>query len=215
MGRPEWLDLAVLNIGRSPALLTVKTLVMTASFAFLLEFARRSLNKPRPRVVLGLGLTLVLLSLVIALGLWRRLLWLDVAARCLLGSQLPSAQATSEKIPFLYALGLLVALAERMRGLMRAYDIVSRWSGKEFIVLLPVTHLNGACRILERLRAEIAAMGVPRRRTGHLQLRRGRAPRQGDHGQSHQSRLLLLGRGRRRLRFDQSSGMPRVLPETF
>jgi diguanylate cyclase (GGDEF)-like protein len=56
---------------------------------------------------------------------------------------------------------VLVALAERMRGLMRAYDMVSRWSGKEFIVLLPDTHLNGACRILERLRAEIAAMGIP------------------------------------------------------
>jgi diguanylate cyclase (GGDEF)-like protein len=61
---------------------------------------------------------------------------------------------------------VLVALAERMRGLMRAYDMVSRWSGKEFIVLLPDTHLNGACRILERLRAEIAAMGASPRSVG-------------------------------------------------
>ncbi|MGB5733746.1 MAG: GGDEF domain-containing protein [Thiohalocapsa sp.] len=427
-GASEWLDLAVLSIGRSPALLTVKTLLMAASFVFLLEFARRALNKPRPRIALGFGLTLLLSSLVAAAGLWGGLLWLDVAARYLLGltggllsgvaifrtmsssrsgerpwlvglailtavyallagaitppadlllapilnyprflewsggipvqvpraltavamavamwlgSQLPAAKASSEQIPFHYALGLagmllvlvpsgwgitetlgrqslhetqqnaihqarsasriinqeierigqtarllavndavaglarhqgkiespeanrvldnvaigatmmlsllaigfyivlhghevyelrvgalmiqlrdqahtdpltrlanrgwlrenferelmkadrhgsslaltmfdidhfkaindrfghqagdrvLVALAERARGLMRDYDMVSRWGGEEFIVLLPDTDLNGALRLAERLRAEIASMGVP------------------------------------------------------
>ena len=84
-GASEWLDLAVLSIGRTQALVTVKTLVMTASFVFLLEFARRGLNKPHPRAVLGIWLTFVLTSLVIAAGLWGGLLWLDIAARYLLG----------------------------------------------------------------------------------------------------------------------------------
>jgi len=160
MGRPEWLDLAVLNIGRSPALFTVKTLVMTASFAFVLEFARRSLNKPRPRVVLGLGLTLVLLSLLIALGLWRRLLWLDVAARCLLGSQLPSAQATSEKIPFLYALGLA--------GIM--------------LILVPsglgITETLGRQALFETLQHGLqqTPLGLPDHRPGDRAHRAGRPP---------------------------------------
>jgi diguanylate cyclase (GGDEF)-like protein len=84
-GASEWLDLAVLSIGRSQALLTVKTLVMATSFVFLLEFARRSLHKAHPRSALGFGLTIGLLSLVIAAGVWGGLLWLDIAARYLLG----------------------------------------------------------------------------------------------------------------------------------
>ena len=56
---------------------------------------------------------------------------------------------------------VLVALAERMRGLMRNYDIVSRWGGEEFIMLLPDTDLDGACGIAERPRAEIAVVGIP------------------------------------------------------
>jgi diguanylate cyclase (GGDEF)-like protein len=51
----------------------------------------------------------------------------------------------------------LVAIADRLRTMMREQDIVSRWGGEEFLLLLVETPLNAALLAAERIRAGIAA----------------------------------------------------------
>jgi len=125
-GAAEWLDLAVLGFGPAPGLVLVKTAVMTASFVFLLEFARRSLNRPRRRAILGYGLPFLLLSLVVAAGARGGVLWFDVAARYLLGlaGGLLAAAALYRTIPtsrsgtrpWLFALATFTAVYAVLAG---------------------------------------------------------------------------------------------------
>jgi diguanylate cyclase (GGDEF)-like protein len=48
-----------------------------------------------------------------------------------------------------------------MREVLRGSDLKCRWGGEEFLVLLPETPLQGACRVAETLRHEIADRGIP------------------------------------------------------
>lgn len=52
---------------------------------------------------------------------------------------------------------LLVALAERLGGAVRAQDLIGRWGGEEFLVVLPDTRLEGAIRVAEKLRVLASA----------------------------------------------------------
>ena len=56
---------------------------------------------------------------------------------------------------------VLRALATELRQQVRESDVVGRFGGEEFTVLLPRTDDAGACRIAERLRASAAALSVP------------------------------------------------------
>ena len=51
---------------------------------------------------------------------------------------------------------VLKAVANRCRSIVRAVDIVCRYGGEEFVVLLPETNLRTARKIAERIRTEIA-----------------------------------------------------------
>ena len=53
---------------------------------------------------------------------------------------------------------VLCEVAQALLNLMRPNDIVTRYGGEEFIVLLPEVELRGAMTIAERLRAGIATM---------------------------------------------------------
>lgn len=53
---------------------------------------------------------------------------------------------------------VLKAIAELMKSKLREQDIVCRWGGEEFLLLLPETDLNGALAIAERLRKGIEAL---------------------------------------------------------
>lgn len=55
---------------------------------------------------------------------------------------------------------VLESLAEALRKSMRDGDILSRFGGEEFMVLLPETGRSQAWRIAERLRQAVAAMDV-------------------------------------------------------
>jgi diguanylate cyclase (GGDEF)-like protein len=55
---------------------------------------------------------------------------------------------------------ILVALAEMMCADLRGQDLVARWGGEEFLVLLPGTHLDKACRVAERLWERIASTPI-------------------------------------------------------
>jgi len=55
---------------------------------------------------------------------------------------------------------VLRALATELRRQVRESDVVGRFGGEEFTVLLPRTDDTGACRIAERLRASAARLSV-------------------------------------------------------
>ncbi|CAN1213389.1 hypothetical protein TUMEXPCC7403_24500 [Tumidithrix helvetica PCC 7403] len=52
---------------------------------------------------------------------------------------------------------VLTHLASTMQQKLRSYDLLSRWGGEEFLVLLPNTSLQKAEEIAERLRATVEA----------------------------------------------------------
>ncbi len=56
---------------------------------------------------------------------------------------------------------VLETLAQRVRERLRASDILCRWGGEEFMVLLPETDLAGALQMAESLRQAIERMDFP------------------------------------------------------
>jgi len=57
--------------------------------------------------------------------------------------------------------GVLLAAAAALRQRIRAGDLLGRFGGEEFVVLLPRTSAEEACRVAERLRAAVGTASVP------------------------------------------------------
>jgi diguanylate cyclase (GGDEF)-like protein len=55
---------------------------------------------------------------------------------------------------------VLRVVAERMRADLRADDVIGRWGGEEFVVVLPMTPESGSLIAAERLRAAVAASPI-------------------------------------------------------
>lgn len=53
-----------------------------------------------------------------------------------------------------------------MTQLCRGQDIVARWGGEEFLLLLPATNLNAAATLAERIRAGVAGTSVDHQGSG-------------------------------------------------
>jgi diguanylate cyclase (GGDEF)-like protein len=62
---------------------------------------------------------------------------------------------------------ILIWISEFLRDTVRAQDIVSRWGGEEFLLLLPETSLKGAVVLAEKMREKISDTPVIRQET-HL-----------------------------------------------
>jgi len=56
---------------------------------------------------------------------------------------------------------VLQALADVFRGLIREVDVLGRYGGEEFILLLPETDMRGAVNIAERIRKTVQRLEVP------------------------------------------------------
>ena len=56
----------------------------------------------------------------------------------------------------------LIAIAEVLKNGIRDMDILARWGGEEFLVLLPETDLNGAMPIAERIRQQVGQIKLPK-----------------------------------------------------
>ncbi|GJD73536.1 GGDEF domain-containing protein [Methylobacterium goesingense] len=56
---------------------------------------------------------------------------------------------------------VLMAFAARMKAALRATDLIARWGGEEFLVVLPDVDANELLRVAERLRASIAEGPFP------------------------------------------------------
>lgn len=56
---------------------------------------------------------------------------------------------------------VLVAVASTLCGQLRDYDVVGRFGGEEFVVLLPGADTVEACRVAERLRGRVRRLAVP------------------------------------------------------
>ena len=56
---------------------------------------------------------------------------------------------------------LLKAVAEVMRGDIRATDIAARYGGDEFVLMLPETDLSGALRVADKVRVDISRLALP------------------------------------------------------
>ena len=55
----------------------------------------------------------------------------------------------------------LTRIAEAIAKGRREYDVCGRWGGEEFLILLPATTLAAATPVLERVRADVAALAMP------------------------------------------------------
>jgi diguanylate cyclase (GGDEF)-like protein len=55
---------------------------------------------------------------------------------------------------------VLASVGQRMRDVLRGSDLKCRWGGEEFLVLLPETPIQGACRVAETLRRELADRSI-------------------------------------------------------
>ena len=56
---------------------------------------------------------------------------------------------------------VLAAVGSRMRDVLRGSDLKCRYGGEEFLVLLPETPLDGARRVADSLRRELADVPIP------------------------------------------------------
>jgi diguanylate cyclase (GGDEF)-like protein len=56
---------------------------------------------------------------------------------------------------------LLRGVADVIRGAIRVTDVAARYGGDEFIVILPETDSDGALRVAEKLRRDIAQLALP------------------------------------------------------
>ncbi|WP_223806999.1 diguanylate cyclase [Marichromatium sp. AB31] len=56
---------------------------------------------------------------------------------------------------------VLVRVAEELRQCVREVDVIGRYGGEEFMVILPHAHLSAAREVAERIRVQVSALGWP------------------------------------------------------
>lgn len=62
---------------------------------------------------------------------------------------------------------VLVAIARKIQASLRTEDVLARFGGEEFVVMLPDTSLKNACDVAERIRIAISNIALPVLPDGH------------------------------------------------
>jgi diguanylate cyclase (GGDEF)-like protein len=62
---------------------------------------------------------------------------------------------------------VLVAIAKKIQHGLRTEDVLARFGGEEFVVMLPDTSLKHACEVAERIRIAISNIALPVLPEGH------------------------------------------------
>jgi diguanylate cyclase (GGDEF)-like protein len=82
-------------------------------------------------------------------------------ALCLMMIDVDNFKAFNDQYGHVAGDSVLVAVAEALREFLRPTDLVARFGGDEFAVLLPELHIKQARQTAERIRQQIAALSPP------------------------------------------------------
>jgi diguanylate cyclase (GGDEF)-like protein len=82
-------------------------------------------------------------------------------ALCLMMIDVDKFKAFNDQYGHIAGDSVLVAVAEALREFLRPTDLVARFGGDEFAVLLPEMHIKQAKQTAERIRQQIAALSPP------------------------------------------------------
>ncbi len=105
----------------------------------------------------------------------------------------------------------LAELAHALQSQLREVDLVARWGGEEFLVLLPDTDADGAERVAERLRKTVAATRVSMgRRELHVTSSIGASTLHGGHRATEEALAHLIGEADQALYVAKHRGRNRV-----
>jgi diguanylate cyclase (GGDEF)-like protein len=70
-------------------------------------------------------------------------------------------KAVNDRFGHLVGDATLRAVATELSRMLRTYDLIGRFGGEEFVILVPDTTLEGVAHLAERARSMIAALTVP------------------------------------------------------
>jgi len=160
---PLYNDLAELCIGLAAAVLVAVNWFLIALFLPVVILLQRSLRHVELENASRIDSKTGLLNAVT----WQREARVEISRAARTHSPLAVAmldidhfKRVNDTHGHLTGDAVLAALSATLRGLLREYDIIGRFGGEEFAILLPHTDITAAEQITERLRAKLAEISV-------------------------------------------------------
>ncbi|HKI58196.1 MAG TPA: GGDEF domain-containing protein [Trueperaceae bacterium] len=126
------------------------------------EHAQRSAMRVMEGIALRDGLTDLLNRRAVEEELARENSRSQRSARfyCVVMGDVDRFKAVNDRYGHAAGDAVLRAVAGLLRGSMRDHDVVSRWGGEEFVLVLPETSLAGGLRTAEKLRASVEDLAI-------------------------------------------------------
>jgi diguanylate cyclase (GGDEF)-like protein len=160
---PLYNDMAELCIGLAASVLVAVSWFLIALFLPVVTLLQRSLRHVELENASRIDSKTGLLNAVT----WQREARVEISRSARTHSPLAVAmldidhfKRVNDTYGHLTGDAVLAALSATLRGLLREYDIIGRFGGEEFAILLPHTDLVTAEQITERLRAKLAEISV-------------------------------------------------------
>jgi diguanylate cyclase (GGDEF)-like protein len=160
---PVYNDAAELCIGLAAAALIAENWLMIALFLPVVTLLQRSLRHAELEHASRVDAKTGLLNAVT----WQREARVQVSRAARTRTPLAVAmldidhfKRVNDTYGHLAGDAVLAALSATLRGLLRDYDIIGRFGGEEFAILLPHTGTASAQQITERVRAKLAEITV-------------------------------------------------------
>lgn len=161
---PLYNDLAELCVGLAAAVLVAVNWFLIALFLPAVTLLQRSLRHAQLENASRLDAKTGLLNAVT----WQREASIELSRAARTRTPLAVAmididhfKQVNDTYGHLTGDAVLATLSATLRALLRDYDIIGRFGGEEFAVLLPQTDAAAAEQITERLRAKLAEITVP------------------------------------------------------